>query len=97
MSKHLNVSQIYNAGKGFITENYGKEVMKVLKTVQSLEKCNEKIVQEKVEEAVGNNYNMTMEYLDSKRDRDTFKAILTKITSVNNKRKLYGQSCRSTG
>ena len=57
--------------------------MNVLETVQSLEKCDEKIVREKVEKAVGNNYNTTMEYLDSKCDRDTLKAVLTKITSVN--------------
>lgn len=37
----------------------------------------------KLEEAIGSNYETVMQYLDSKRDRDTLKAVLAKVTSVN--------------
>ena len=35
-----------------------------------------------MEEAIGDNYAEMIQYLDSKRDRDTLKAVLTKVTSV---------------
>ncbi len=83
LSKHLNVAQVYIAGKGYTIENHGEEVMKLLDSVQDIEKSDESIVRQKVQEAVGNSYTTIIDYLDSKRDRDTLKAVLTKITSTN--------------
>ena len=83
LSKHVNVAQVYIAGKGYMIENHGKEVMKLLDSVQDIEKSDESIVRQKVQEAVGNSYTTIIDYLDSKRDRDTLKAVLTKITSTN--------------
>ena len=37
---------------------------------------------QRVEEAIGSTYDTLLQYLDSKRDRDTVKAILTEITSA---------------
>jgi hypothetical protein len=83
LSKHLNVAQVYIGRRGYTIENHGKEVMKLLDSVQGIEMSDESIVNMKVEEAIGDSYATTMDYLDSKRDRDTLKAVLTKITSIN--------------
>ena len=37
---------------------------------------------ERVEESIGTSYQNIFKYLDSKRDRDIVKALLTKITSA---------------
>lgn len=36
-----------------------------------------------MEKALRSNYETVMQYLDSKRDRDTLNVVLTKVTSVN--------------
>ena len=82
MSKHLNVAQIYIEGKGYIIENHGRELAKVVESLQQLRESDQSIVNRKVEEAVGSTYETLLKYLDTKRDRDTVKAILAKITSA---------------
>lgn len=82
MSKHLNVAQIYIEGKGYIIENHGKELVKVVESLHQMSKSDQAIVNQRVEEAVGSSYKTLLQYLDTKRDRDTVKAILAKITSV---------------
>ncbi len=82
MSKHLNVAQIYIEGKGYIIENHGKELVKVVESLNQMSKSDQAIVNQRVEEAVGSSYKTLLEYLDTKRDRDTVKAILAKITSA---------------
>ena len=97
LSKHLNVAQVYIGGRGYTIENHGKEVMKLLDSVEGIEmsdegiemsdesivRIEEAIGDESIEEAIGDSCATTMDYLDSKRDRDTLKAVLTKITSIN--------------
>ena len=83
LSKHLNVAQIYIEGKGYITENRGIETIKLVESLQKIGKNDQKIVNRKVEEAVGESYATVLQYLDSKRDQDTLKSVLTNITSVN--------------
>ena len=82
MSKHLNVAQIYIDGKGYIIENHGKEIVKIVESLQQMGKTDQTIVNQRVEEAIGSTYDTLLQYLDSKRDRDTVKAILTQITSA---------------
>lgn len=53
MSKHLNVSQIYIEGKGYIIENHGKELVKVVESLHQMSKFDQAIVNQRVEEAVG--------------------------------------------
>ena len=84
MSKHLNVAQIYIEGRGYIVENNGiGDVLKLMNSVQNIGKMDQTIVNEKVKQVVGGDYDIILQYLDSKRDRDTLKAILTKLTSAN--------------
>ena len=43
---------------------------------------DQKIINEKIKQVIEGDYHMILKYMDSKRDRDTFKAILTRITSA---------------
>lgn len=82
MSKHLNVAQIYINGKGYIVENHGKEIDKIVESLQQIGKTDQTIVNLRVKETIGSAYDTLLQYLDSKRDRDTVKAILTQLTSA---------------
>jgi hypothetical protein len=81
MAKHLNVAQIYINGTGYILENPGKEMLDLFGCLENISSTDEKIIKQKVEKVVGDDFGIICEYLDSKRDRDTLKAILTKLTS----------------
>ena len=83
ISKHLNVVQIYICGKAFVMENRGGDVAKIVNSLENVKTADEKMINEKVEKAVGESYHTMLQYLDSKRDRDTLNTVLTKITSVN--------------
>ena len=74
--------QIYIGGKGYIIENYGRDVVKVVESLNQFSKSEQQIVNQRVAEAVGSTYYTILQYLDTKRDRDTVLAILTKITSA---------------
>lgn len=83
LSKHLNVVQIYIEGRGYIIENHGQEIVKIVDSLKGIQRNDQSIVNQKLEEAIGSNYETVMQYLDSKRDRDMLKAVLAKVTSVN--------------
>ena len=55
----------------------------MVESLQQIEKRDQTVVNKKVEQAIGSNYETVLQYLDSKRDRDTFKAVLSKITSIS--------------
>ena len=52
MSKHLNVVQIYIDDKGYIIENHGKEIVKVVESLQQIETRYQSIVNKKVAQAI---------------------------------------------
>ena len=84
MSKHLNVAQIYIEGRAYIVENNGiGDVLKLMNSVQNIGEMDQKIINEKVKQVVGGDYDIILQYLDIKQNRDTLKAILTKLTSAN--------------
>ena len=74
---------IYIDGKGYILENHGQEIVKTVDSLKDIQKMISQSSTKKIEEAIGSNYDTVMEYLDSKRDRDRLKGILTKVRSVN--------------
>ena len=82
LTNHLNVVQIYLKGKGYIIENRGPEVVKLVNSLNKIPTHNQTFINKKVKEAIGGRYDIIMEYLDSKRDRDALNTILTKITSA---------------
>ena len=83
LTKHLNVVQIYIDGRGYILENHGHEIVKIVNSLKDIKSTDQSTINQKVEEAIGSHYETVIQYLDSKRDRDTLKAVLTKVTSVN--------------
>ena len=82
LTKHLNVVQIYLKGKGYIIENRGPEVVKLVNSLNKITTHDQTFINEKVKEAIGGQYDIIMDYLDSKHDRDALNTILTKITSA---------------
>ena len=82
MAKHLNVAQIYTNGVGYILPNPGKTILDLFGYLENINKVDEKIIKEKVKDVIGEDFKIICEYMDSKRDKDTLKAILTKITSA---------------
>ena len=105
LSKHLNLIQVYIHGKAFLIENRSSPLTEVVSNLKSIfdsfdfrERLNSHI-----EERIGECYKTALAYLDTKRDRDTFKYLLTQITSVRFMTKLQGtankqslQNCVST-
>ena len=90
VGKHLNIMQIYIRGTGYVTENRGKDIMEIAESLQNIDTMDQIVVNNKVKEAIGDKYKTVIEYLDSKRDRDTLKAVLTEITSATFMSKLAG-------
>ena len=76
MSKHLNVAQICIHEKGFVIENHGKKLLHLLGCIEKENDKDDSIVKEKVLKVIGKDFKDICEYLDSKRDRDTLKAVL---------------------
>ena len=62
-------------------ENRGKDLLEILESMECVEKMDEKVIKKKLEQVVGDDFHVIMQYLDSKRDRDTLKGILTKLTN----------------
>ena len=69
-------------GRGYILENSGHEIKKILDSLKNIQRNDQLTDNQKVEEAIGSNYETVMEYLDRNRDRDTLQAVLIKVTSV---------------
>ncbi|CAB3980518.1 Hypothetical predicted protein [Paramuricea clavata] len=66
-----------------LLEIMGDEVLWSLHSIHKISAMKQSTMNEKVREVIGNEFGIILQYLDSKRDRDTLNAILTKITSVN--------------
>ncbi len=62
-------------------ENPGKNILDLFACLENVNNIDEKIIKRKVEEVIGDEFGIICEYVDRKRDRDTLKAILTKLTS----------------
>ena len=82
ITKHLNVAQIYIRGTGYIIENRGADVNKMVESLNNITTMDQKIINEKVKQVIGGQYDNILQYLDSKRDRDVLSTILTQITSA---------------
>ena len=81
IGKHLNVAQIYINSKAYIFENPGKEMLDILKCLENINSIDKNTIKIKLEDVIGDDFHVICEYMDSKRDRDTLKAILSQLTS----------------
>ena len=61
LTKHLNVVQIYIEGKGYILENHTPEIVKIVNSLENISKDDQLIVNQKVEEAIGSNYETVLQ------------------------------------
>ena len=94
LSKHLNIIQIYISEKAFLMENRDCQLLDVANDIQKMfESFNFRSkLNTHVEEQIGDFYRTALNYLDTKRDRDTLKFLLTRVTSVNFMARLQGIS-----
>lgn len=86
LARHLNIVHVYIKGTGFIMENKDTTpLMHFLDSIASvMDRNNAKTkLNRHVENEIGDVYRTALDYMDSERDRNTLKFILTKITSVN--------------
>ena len=98
LAKSLNVSQVYLNGRAFLVENSSEDVMSALERIQKICKQTEKPnrINEHVEKAIGETYRDCLTYMDTKRDRDVLKFIISRITSVKHAAKLGGVKNRDS-
>ena len=90
----MNIIQIYISEKAFLIENRDCPLLDVANDIQKMfESFNFRSkLKTHVEEQIGNFYRTALNYLDTKRDRDTLKFLLTRVTSVNFMARLQGIS-----
>ena len=91
LSQQLNIIQIYVSGKAFVMTNRNCQLLDVANDVQKMfESFNFRAkLNTHVEEQIGQFYKTALAYLDTKRDQDTLKFLLTMVTG-----KIYGQTSR---
>lgn len=80
-SKHLNIMQLYIEGQAFICENTQSDFASILSFVHNQMK-DRKHLNEHVTNTVGECFKEALNYMDSKRDRDTVIAMIERLTSV---------------
>lgn len=94
LSKHLNLLQVCIHGKAFLIENRSSPLVEVVSNLKNIFDSFDfrARLNSHIEEKIGDCYKKALAYLDTKRDRDTVKYLLTQITSVRFIAKLQGVS-----
>ena len=92
-SKHLNLVQIYIHGKAYLLEDRGNDVHHVISTIKNVVNEN-MIINTHVEEKLKDIYKASLQYLDTPRDKQVLKGIISHITSVRFTAKLEGIQSR---
>lgn len=84
LAKHLNIDQIYIDKKAFLVESRGSSIREVVDHIatvlENLQLNND--VAENVQSTLKGKFNDVLQYLNTKKDRDVFEAIIAKITSI---------------
>lgn len=80
-SKYLNIMQLYIEGQAFICENPQSDFASILSFVRNQIK-GRKHLNEHVTNTIGECFKEALNYMDSKRDRDTVIALIERLTSV---------------
>ena len=78
----LNLKQVYIFGKAFVMENHGQKVNGVIDQITKMINI-EKIVNDKVLKEIGDTFKQSLNFLDTKRDRDVLKALFSQATSAS--------------
>lgn len=82
VSKHLNVRQIYIHKRAFLVENRYQEIENTIKSLEQIQRQTREVINEHINESVKDFYKDAIDYMDTKRDKDTLKAVIAMITSV---------------
>ena len=78
----LNLKQVYIFGKAFVMENHGQKVNGVIDRITKMINI-EKIVNDKVLKEIGDIFKQSLNFLDTKRDRDVLKGLFSQATSAS--------------
>ena len=92
LSKHLNLLQVYIHRKAFLIKNRSSPLTEVVINLKSIFDSFDfrKRLNSHIEETIVEWYKNTLAYLDTKRDQDTVKYLLTQITNMCFMAKLQG-------
>lgn len=84
LSKHLNVMQIYVSGKAFLVANVGDDVQTALERIDQVCKARDEKaeIKDHIKMKIGETFKDCLEYMDSKRDKDVLKYVISSITNV---------------
>ena len=80
-SKHLNITQLYIKGQAFICEDTQSDFSSILTFIRNRVKDRRHLT-EHVTNTIGDCFKEALNYMDSKRDRDTVTALIECLTSV---------------
>ena len=83
LTKHLNIDQIYIDGRAFIVESEGTEIGNIVRQITNILESQGTAQAKKKSPELREIFRNILEMLDTKRDRDVFEAIVTKLTNVN--------------
>ena len=81
LSKHLNLLQVYIHGKAFLIENRSSPLIEVVSNLKNIFDSFDfrARLNSHIDDKIGDCYKTALAYLDTKRDRDTVKYLLTQI------------------
>ena len=89
LSRFLNIKQVYIGSKAFIIENKNQRVKELVERISNLPDT-EKIVNDKITSSIGDIFQDSLAYVDTKKSRDVLKALLAQATSTKFVAKLQG-------
>ena len=91
VSKFLPVCQVYINGVAYILADRSLEIFSVISHLHASKTFQ---INDYIESRIGNLYKDAIEYLDTKRDRDVLRGLLTKLTSIRFSAHLEGRKSR---
>ena len=89
--KYFNVAQVYIYGKAYIMQNTECDPRIVLQKIKGCIEANkQQLINQHVQDKIGDIYKKVIEYVDTDRDRKVVKALLAEITSCKFSSMLQG-------
>ena len=89
LAHHLNLIQLYIQGKAYLIENTGFNITSLLRTICGTVNRTE-IVNEHTKKTLGNLYCTALQYVDTPRDRQLLRGVISHLTSISFASQLEG-------
>ena len=93
LSKHFNIIQVYIAGKAYIIDNPNIDIEKFLLQVISTINTSH-ITNEVIKERIGALYANSLDYMDTPRDKQVLKGVMSIIANISFASRLEGKVSR---